>query len=58
MSYLAPEIQLMYKARDLRPEDQSDFDQAARRLDSIAAEWLRNCLSRLYPQHPWIPALA
>jgi len=55
--YLAPEIQLMYKARDLRPEDQADFEQAVPRLDRVAAEWLRNCLSRLYPQHPWIPAL-
>jgi hypothetical protein len=56
--YLTPEIQLMYKARDLRPEDQSDFEHAAPRLESAAAEWLRNCLSRLYPQHRWIPALA
>ena len=27
-------------------------------LAGAAAEWLRNCLSRLYPQHRWIPALA
>jgi hypothetical protein len=53
--YLAPEIQLLYKARDLRPEDWTDFGHAAPRLDSPAAEWLRDCLSRLYPQHPWFP---
>jgi Aminoglycoside-2''-adenylyltransferase len=56
--YLAPEIQLLYKARDLRPEDRSDFEHAAPRLESDAAGWLRDCLSRLYPQHPWLPALA
>jgi Aminoglycoside-2''-adenylyltransferase len=56
--YLAPEIQLLYKARDLRPEDRSDFEHAAPRLESVAAGWLRDCLSRLYPQHPWLPALA
>jgi hypothetical protein len=56
--YLAPEIQLLYKARDLRPQDRSDFEHAAPRLESAAAGWLRNCLSRLYPQHPWIGTLA
>ena len=56
--YLAPEIQLLYKARDLRPEDRSDFEHAAPRLESIAAGWLYDCLSRLYPLHPWLPALA
>jgi len=55
--YLAPEIQLLYKARDLRPEDRADFEHAAPRLDSAAAEWLRDCLSRLYPQHRWLRAL-
>jgi hypothetical protein len=56
--YLAPEIQLLYKARDLRPEDQSDFDHAAPRLDRAAVRWLRDGLSRLLPQHPWLLALA
>jgi hypothetical protein len=56
--YLAPEIQLLYKARDLRPEDQADFERVAPRLDSPAIEWLRDSVSRLYPQHPWPPLLA
>jgi hypothetical protein len=56
--YLAPEIQLLYKARDLRAEDRSDFEHAAPRLESVAVGWLRDCLARLYPQHPWLAALA
>jgi hypothetical protein len=55
--YLAPEIQLLYKARDLRPEDLSDFDHAGPKLDIATADWLRDCLSRLYPAHPWISRL-
>jgi hypothetical protein len=55
--YLAPEIQLWYKARDLRPEDRWDFERAAPRLDIVAAGWLRGCLARLYPLHPWLRAL-
>jgi hypothetical protein len=57
LRYLAPELQLLYKARDLRPEDRSDFEHAALGLEIPAAEWLRHCLARLYPRHPWIPAL-
>jgi hypothetical protein len=34
--YLAPEIQLLYKARDARPEDQADFKCCAPLLDSQA----------------------
>jgi hypothetical protein len=58
MRYLAPEIQLLYKAKDVRPEDQADFECIAPRLDTVAMEWLRECISRLYPQHPWLPTLA
>jgi hypothetical protein len=58
LPYLSPEILLLYKARDLRPEDRCDFDNAAPRLKRAARDWLRNCLSRLYPQHPWIQPLA
>jgi hypothetical protein len=58
MRYLAPEIQLLYKARDVRPQDQADFERIAPRLDAAAIEWLREGLSRLYPQHRWLPVLA
>lgn len=56
--YLAPEIQLLYKAKNVRPEDQADFERIAPRIDTAATKWLRGCISRLYPRHPWLPALA
>ncbi len=55
--YLAPEIQLLYKARDPRAEDQADFQRIAPLLDGSAAAWLRACLERLYSRHPWLVAL-
>jgi Aminoglycoside-2''-adenylyltransferase len=55
--YLAPEIQLLYKARDLRAEDRADFQHTAPRLDRSATDWLRGCLERLYPRHPWLAEL-
>jgi hypothetical protein len=56
--YLAPEIQLLYKAKTLRPHDQADFDRVAPRLDTAAREWLRDSLARTSLRHPWIAALA
>jgi hypothetical protein len=55
--YLAPEVQLLYKARSTRPRDQADFDRVAPRLDSAARTWLRQSLSATDPAHAWISAL-
>jgi len=57
MAYLAPEIQLLYKARAPRPEDQVDFRQVAPQLDRNAQNWLREALMRTHPEHPWISML-
>lgn len=52
--YLAPEIQLHYKARGLRPKDQVDFDVMLPRLNQDQRQWLRDALSLTYgPDHPW-----
>jgi len=36
--FLAPEIQLLYKARPVRAEDQADFDRVAPRLHAGAVK--------------------
>jgi hypothetical protein len=55
--YLAPEIQLLYKAKGLRPKDQADFEQALPALDQERREWLRDALSAVHPHHPWLTQL-
>jgi hypothetical protein len=55
--YLAPEIQLLYKAKHVRARDQRDFEHFAPRLDPDAHTWLRDALARFDPGHPWLPAL-
>lgn len=55
--YLAPEIQLLYKARSRRAKDQADFDHIAPRMDSDARAWLRHTLRRTDPEHEWLPSL-
>ena len=56
--YLAPEIQLLYKARDARPEDQADFKCCAPLLDRQALKWLQEAIGNSDPNHQWLPALA
>jgi hypothetical protein len=57
IAYLAPEIQLLYKARATRPEDQADFDHVVPHLTRDAQTWLRESLLRIDPEHVWIPKL-
>lgn len=57
IAYLAPEIQLLYKARATRPEDQADFDRVVPHLTQDAQTWLRESLQRIEPEHVWISKL-
>jgi len=57
LPYLAPEIQLLFKARALRPRDQLDFEVIAPILDASARDWLLDALERSEPGHTWISAL-
>jgi hypothetical protein len=52
--FLAPEIQLLYKARSIRVQDQADFGHVAPRLDPAARSWLRAALTRVDPRHEWL----
>jgi hypothetical protein len=55
--YLAPEIQLLYKAKAIRPSDQADFERTAPQLDLAARDWLRDSLAKTSPGHLWLAAL-
>jgi len=55
--YLAPEVQLLYKAHGTRPRDQADFDRVVPQLSIAAQTWLREVLERSESSHPWISAL-
>jgi Aminoglycoside-2''-adenylyltransferase len=56
--YLAPETQLLYKARHQRERDQGDFDRVQPHLDQQARQWLHDALVRSEPGHVWIAALS
>ena len=55
--YLKPEVQLLHKARGLRPQDQADFDACAPLLDTASRTFLRDALEMAHPGHPWLATL-
>jgi hypothetical protein len=57
LPYLAPEVQLLYKAQRPRKRDHADFNRTSPLLDPVAREWLLDALARIDPAHEWIPAL-
>ena len=57
LAHLAPEIQLLYKAKHVRSKDDADFRRVAPRLDPGARAWLRDALVRLDARHEWLTAL-
>jgi len=54
---LAPEVQLLYKSKSLRPKDEHDFAHALPLLDQSRHEWLAAALVLTRPDHPWLPLL-
>lgn len=52
--YLVPEVVLLYKAKDPRPNDEADFDAALPKLGIGARCWLAAALEVVHPDHPWI----
>ncbi len=55
---IAPEVQLLYKSRGLRPKDELDFATVLPRLTSAQRRWLATTLASEHGDHPWLPLLA
>jgi hypothetical protein len=55
--YLAPELVLLFKAKDVRPKDQADFDGTLPLLTPAQRQSLAGLLGRVHPGHPWLAAL-
>lgn len=54
---LAPEIVLLYKAKDPREKDEADFEAARGALGGERREWLRLALEDAHPEHAWLKQL-
>lgn len=54
---LAPEIVLLYKAKNAARHHQADFEAALPYLDNARRAWLRSALTELHPAHQWLDQL-
>lgn len=54
LPYLAPEVQLLFKAKDPRPEDERDLEAALPLLTRERRRWLDQAISKSHPDHPWL----
>jgi hypothetical protein len=55
---VAPEVQLLYKARHGQKKDEHDFELVEPHLRGARRGWLREALELVHPGHRWIKALA
>jgi hypothetical protein len=55
---VAPEVQLLYKARHAQKKDEHDFELVVPHLRGAPRAWLRAALELVHPGHRWIQALA
>ncbi len=55
--FLAPEIILLYKAKNPGVEDEDDFNRVKQLLDREPRAWLRWAIQNSYPAHPWLESL-
>ncbi|MCP2165401.1 nucleotidyltransferase domain-containing protein [Goodfellowiella coeruleoviolacea] len=58
LPYLAPGVQLFYKATNPRPKDEQDFRAVVPHLDRVERAWLLAALDLTFPAHPWRHRLA
>jgi len=57
LPYLAPEIQLLFKANHPRPKDEADFQAVHPLLDQPSRRWLATALAATHPRHRWLAQL-
>ncbi len=57
LPYLAPEIELLFKAKHLEARDRIDFRNTLPALSVDARRWLRDALEETHPGHEWLNAL-
>ncbi len=52
-----PGMQLLYKAKDVRPRDERDFGAVLPHLSDAAKRWLSEALARVHPGHTWLDVI-
>jgi hypothetical protein len=58
LPYVAPAVQLLWKAKDTRPQDEHDFAAVVPLLDADERAWLAETIARCHPESAWPARLA
>ena len=53
LPYVAPAVQLLWKAKDTRPQDEHDFETVAPLLTDDERRWLADAIARSHPESAW-----
>jgi hypothetical protein len=53
LPYVAPAVQLLWKAKDTRPKDEDDFEMVAPLLTMDERSWLADAIARCHPESAW-----
>lgn len=54
---IAPEVQMLYKSKGMRPKDVADFRAILPHMHPRQRGWFRTALAAYDPTHPWLAAL-
>jgi hypothetical protein len=55
--YIAPEVQLLYKAGRMNPKNEQDFEACLPLLREHQRTWLALAIRLAHPGHPWTERL-
>lgn len=55
--YVAPQVELLFKSKSPRSQDEADFTLTVPELPPAARRWLASAISRADPHHPWLARL-
>jgi Aminoglycoside-2''-adenylyltransferase len=55
---VVPEVQLLFKAKEGRPQDEADLANALPELDPARRAWLAEAIELAHPGHPWVATIS
>ena len=58
LPYVAPTVQLLWKAKGTRPQDEQDFATVVPLLDAAERAWLAETIACCHPESTWPARLA
>jgi hypothetical protein len=56
--YMAPEVVLLFKAKNNLPKDRHDLEVAMPKMDDQSVAWLLDSLAVVHPDHDWLAMIS